>query len=87
MIHAYRERTGAGTGKLWETGTETAITTGAAGSVAAVATTPIDVVKTRIMLAASDSGEDRQRAVKEMQAQGKEPTTEMERGGLAARGG
>ena len=35
----------------------TAVSAGAAGSVAAVVTTPIDVVKTRIMLSASDDGE------------------------------
>ena len=88
MIHAYRERIGRATGTLWETGVVTAISAGAAGSVAAVATTPIDVVKTRIMLAASDSGdEDRQKAMKEMQAQGRDPKAEVERSQQAARGG
>ena len=65
----------------------TAVSAGTAGSVAAVATTPIDVVKTRIMLAASDSGEERQRAVKETQAQGRDLKAEIERAQQAAKGG
>ncbi|KAI9840018.1 MAG: hypothetical protein M1819_000210 [Sarea resinae] len=40
---------------LWETGTITAVSAGSAGSVAALVTTPVDVVKTRVMLAASSS--------------------------------
>ena len=55
MILSRRKRQGsAGTGSLWETGLVTAVSAGAAGSVAAVLTTPIDVVKTRIMLSAAD---------------------------------
>ena len=54
-MRGYRERTGVRTGSLLESGVVTAVSAGAAGSISAVATTPIDVVKTRIMLAAAES--------------------------------
>jgi len=54
-VRGYRERTGVRTGSLLESGVVTAVSAGAAGSISAVATTPIDVVKTRIMLAAAES--------------------------------
>ncbi|KAL8881519.1 MAG: hypothetical protein Q9192_007780 [Flavoplaca navasiana] len=62
---------------------------GSAGTLAAVATTPIDVVKTRIMLAAAgDSGEgQREKVINEMQAQGKDAKAEIEKAQRAARGG
>ncbi len=67
----------------------TAISAGSAGTLAAVVTTPIDVVKTRIMLAAAGGGAERQRekVMKEMQAQGKDAKAEIERVQQAARGG
>lgn len=40
---------------VWENGVITAAAAGSAGAIAAVVTTPIDVVKTRIMLAAATS--------------------------------
>ena len=43
---------------LWEHGAATASAAGVAGAIAAVVTTPIDVVKTRIMLAAATSFAD-----------------------------
>lgn len=43
----------------------TAIAAGLAGSVAAVITTPIDVIKTRIMLSAGDREEQRRAAVRQ----------------------
>lgn len=52
-IHSYRKRHNTFSGTLLETGTVTAIAAGLAGSLAAVITTPIDVIKTRIMLSAS----------------------------------
>lgn len=52
-IHEYRKRRGRSSGTMLETGTVTAISAGAAGSLAAVITTPIDVIKTRIMLSAT----------------------------------
>lgn len=54
-IHNYRIRRNTSSGTLLETGTVTAIAAGLAGSLAAVITTPIDVIKTRIMLGASSS--------------------------------
>ncbi|KAL1607831.1 hypothetical protein SLS60_002769 [Paraconiothyrium brasiliense] len=53
-IKNYRDRAGIRTGTILESGMITAVSAGAAGSVAAVVTTPIDVVKTRIMLSAAD---------------------------------
>lgn len=41
-----------------ESGMITAVSAGTGGSIAAVITTPIDVVKTRIMLAAVEGGSD-----------------------------
>ncbi|KAI6713033.1 hypothetical protein JHW43_004404 [Diplocarpon mali] len=52
-IKAYREQNGTYSGDLIETALMTAVSAGCAGSVAAVITTPVDVVKTRIMLSAA----------------------------------
>jgi solute carrier family 25 S-adenosylmethionine transporter 26 len=49
-----RERRGVARGTIVESGIITAISAGAAGAVSAVVTTPVDVVKTRIMLSAVD---------------------------------
>lgn len=54
-LKAYRDRTGTRTGSLAESGMITAISAGSAGSIAAVVTTPIDLIKTRIMLSAVDA--------------------------------
>ena len=48
-----RKANGTASGSLLEVATVTAISAGAAGSVAAVITTPVDVVKTHMMLSAS----------------------------------
>jgi solute carrier family 25 S-adenosylmethionine transporter 26 len=61
-IKMYRDEKGLTRGTIWESGIITAISAGSAGTVAAVVTTPVDVVKTRIMLAAADD------AVKEASA-------------------
>ncbi|KAJ4296463.1 hypothetical protein N0V90_006508 [Kalmusia sp. IMI 367209] len=53
-IKEYRDRKGVRTGTIFESGIITAVSAGAAGSVAAIITTPVDVVKTRIMLSAVD---------------------------------
>jgi solute carrier family 25 S-adenosylmethionine transporter 26 len=53
-VKEYRDRRGLTTGTIFESGTITAFSAGSAGAVAAVITTPIDVVKTRIMLSAVD---------------------------------
>ena len=69
----------------------TAISAASAGSVAAVITTPIDVVKTRIMLSAGGSdqprGEEQKNAAKEIEAQGRDAKAEIEKAQQAARGG
>ncbi|KAF1975049.1 mitochondrial carrier protein-like protein [Bimuria novae-zelandiae CBS 107.79] len=54
MIKDHRDRTNKRTGTIFESGMITAVSAGAAGTVAAIITTPIDVVKTRIMLSAVD---------------------------------
>jgi solute carrier family 25 S-adenosylmethionine transporter 26 len=54
VIREWRDRRGLTTGTVWESGSITAVSAGSAGAVAAVITTPIDVVKTRIMLSAVD---------------------------------
>ncbi|KAF2428683.1 mitochondrial carrier protein [Tothia fuscella] len=53
-VKGYRERRNLASGTLLESGLVTAASAGTAGSIAAVITTPIDVIKTRIMLAAAD---------------------------------
>jgi len=67
------------------------VSAGSAGSIAAVVTTPIDVVKTRIMLSAADSdqprGEEQKKIIKEVVAQGKDPKAEIEKAQQAARSG
>ncbi|KAG0649639.1 S-adenosylmethionine [Hyphodiscus hymeniophilus] len=61
-IKDYRKKNGTFTGSLTETALTTAISAGSAGSIAAIITTPVDVVKTRIMLsAAGESSEDQAR--------------------------
>ncbi len=52
-IRQYRRDKGTSTGNLAETAMVTAVSAGVAGSVASVITTPVDVVKTRIMLSAA----------------------------------
>lgn len=73
-MHAYRERKNLHTGSLLEAGLVTSVSAGTAGSVAAVITTPIDVVKTRIMLSAGGESEEakqvREKAIGEVRAQG-----------------
>lgn len=61
-IQDYRDEQGTRTKTLLEGGLITAISAGSAGSVAAVVTTPVDVVKTRIMLAAAESAAEDQKA-------------------------
>lgn len=53
-IRENRDRRGKTTGTIFESACITAFSAGSAGAVAAVITTPIDVVKTRVMLSAGD---------------------------------
>ena len=57
VLQTRRERRGTASGTLVETAAVTALAAGSAGLVAAVLTTPVDVVKTRIMLGAGAGGE------------------------------
>ncbi|EME49136.1 hypothetical protein DOTSEDRAFT_68007 [Dothistroma septosporum NZE10] len=57
-IKRYRNEQGTRTHTLLESGMITAVSAGTGGSIAAVITTPIDVVKTRIMLAAAEAGSE-----------------------------
>ncbi|KAL8799373.1 MAG: hypothetical protein Q9182_005945 [Xanthomendoza sp. 2 TL-2023] len=88
-IYKFRERSGLKSGSLLETGLVTAGSAGSAGTLAAVVTTPVDVVKTRIMLAAAGGGGEgeREKVIREMQAQGKDAKAEIEKARRAARGG
>jgi hypothetical protein len=52
-IKEYRKKKGTFTGRLGETAWITAVSAGTAGSIAALITTPVDVVKTRVMLSAA----------------------------------
>lgn len=51
-IREYRDERGLTRGSIVESGVITAFSAGSAGAVAAVLTTPVDVLKTRIMLSA-----------------------------------
>ncbi|KAF2210790.1 hypothetical protein CERZMDRAFT_69049 [Cercospora zeae-maydis SCOH1-5] len=53
-IRRYRDERDIRTHTLLESGMITAVSAGAGGSIAAVITTPVDVVKTRLMLSAID---------------------------------
>ena len=87
-IQIYRKQHGRYSGTLLETGTITAISAGAAGSVAAIITTPIDVIKTRIMLSAAGEGTDGgMQAAKVVEAHGKDVDAEIKRAQMEARGG
>jgi solute carrier family 25 S-adenosylmethionine transporter 26 len=59
-IKKHRQDRGTRTNTLLENGLITAASAGTAGAFAAVVTTPVDVVKTRIMLAAASSAADDQ---------------------------
>lgn len=54
-IKQYRDDKGIRTNTLFENGMITAFAAGTAGSISAAVTTPVDVVKTRIMLSAAQS--------------------------------
>jgi hypothetical protein len=71
-IRAWSERRGRRLDGMVERSLVTAVSAGSAGAVSAVVTTPIDVVKTRIMLsAAGEEGQGNQRQRQPQQQQGK----------------
>ncbi|KAF2131722.1 mitochondrial carrier [Dothidotthia symphoricarpi CBS 119687] len=63
-IREWRDARGKTTGTIWESACITAVSAGSAGAVAAVITTPVDVVKTRVMLSAGDEAPARKPAQK-----------------------
>jgi hypothetical protein len=71
-IKTYRQKNGTFTGGLGETAVTTAVSAGSAGSIAALLTTPVDVVKTRIMLSATaeTSEKDAMKEVENARRQG-----------------
>ncbi|KAI4128193.1 MAG: hypothetical protein LQ347_004284, partial [Umbilicaria vellea] len=86
----YRQTHHQSRGSLLERGIITALSAGTAGSIAALVTTPIDVVKTRIMLSAAANDHPRAKtadALNQARAQGRDPAAEMDRARRAARGG
>ncbi|MCJ1354309.1 MAG: hypothetical protein MMC33_004297 [Icmadophila ericetorum] len=87
-ILEYRKRKGKASGTLLEKGIVTALSAGSAGSIAAIITTPIDVVKTRIMLsAANEGGQPPKEVMKQVEAQGKDVKAEAEKARKVTRGG
>ncbi|KFY67608.1 hypothetical protein V496_01499 [Pseudogymnoascus sp. VKM F-4515 (FW-2607)] len=58
MINTTRKQKGKATGSISELAAVTAVSASAAGSVASFITTPLDVVKTRVMLSAIDNRSD-----------------------------
>ncbi|KAK5114901.1 hypothetical protein LTR62_002060 [Meristemomyces frigidus] len=64
-IRQYRDDNGTRTNTILESGLITAGSAGTAGSIAAVVTTPVDVVKTRIMLSAAESAAQDQKPMKD----------------------
>ncbi|KAI9795685.1 MAG: hypothetical protein M1835_005361 [Candelina submexicana] len=86
-IQTYRRSKGKSTDSLLETGIITAVSAGSAGSVAAVLTTPIDVIKTRIMLSASDNQATKSpHVVKELEANGNDAKAEVARAKQGSKG-
>ncbi|KAF2621082.1 mitochondrial carrier [Macroventuria anomochaeta] len=69
-IREYRDEKGLTTGTIVESGTITAFSAGTAGSIAAVITTPVDVLKTRIMLSAAEGGYSSESSGKSEKANG-----------------
>ncbi|KAI4646135.1 uncharacterized protein J4E79_010644 [Alternaria viburni] len=57
-IKKYRDDRGLTKGGIFEMGWITALSAGSAGAVSAVLTTPVDVIKTRVMLAAAEGPGD-----------------------------
>lgn len=58
VFRQYREKRGISTGLISETAMITSTSAAIAGSIAATITTPIDVIKTRIMLAAANESSE-----------------------------
>ena len=76
-VREYRDERGLTRGTIAESALVTAASAGTAGAIAAVITTPVDVVKTRIMLAAVDNAvqEASSAAASSSSSQSKSPKT------------
>jgi solute carrier family 25 S-adenosylmethionine transporter 26 len=66
-INSHRQKNGTHKGLLTETAIVTAISAGVAGTAASTVTTPVDVIKTRIMLSASHDGHDKEGSTKSIE--------------------
>lgn len=88
-IKEYRKRSRTFTGGLLETALTTAVSAGSAGSLAAVITTPVDVVKTRIMLSAADERSEAaaKKEVEKAQKQGQSLDTLVSKKGVTKKSG
>lgn len=84
----HRKKQGTYTGSLTEHGVITGISAGTAGSIAAWITTPIDLVKTRIMLAAAGGASEKESAdlAARAKAEGKSLGQLAERRGTTKKG-
>ena len=86
LLIDYRRKRGTFTGSLAERAWTTALSAGSAGSIAAIITTPVDVVKTRIMLsAAGENREDRAREQPRREGQSFEKLAKKKSGIAVAR--
>lgn len=89
LIIERRKKNGTYTGGLGETALATAVSAGSAGSIAAVLTTPVDVVKTRIMLSATaeNSEKDAMKEVEKARQQGQSLEKLASQKGVTKKGG
>jgi len=77
-IRGWREKRGVWKGTLGEQALVTGVSAGLAGSLAALVTTPVDVVKTRVMLAAAEDGKaERELKGADGRVAGKKPASEI----------
>ena len=70
-IREYRDDKGLTKGTIAESGTITAFSAGTAGAIAAVITTPVDVLKTRIMLSAVEADSSSESSLRKANGNGK----------------
>lgn len=89
MAKDYRKRKATYTGSLLETGVITGLSAGSAGALAAWITTPVDVVKTRLMLKAAEAGSEGNATKKAeiAKGQGRPPNELASKKGVIRRGG
>lgn len=88
-VKDYRKKHGTHSGSLLETGVITGLSAGSAGSLAAWITTPVDVVKTRLMLKAAAQGSETnaRNEVRKARAQGQSLREIANENGVKRKGG